>query len=135
MAGAAPYTCRLRLPTLCRREGAHPVDTPCQLVLCTCPDIDSAGRIATVLVEERLAACANLVPGIVSVYRWQGAVQRDAEVLMLLKTRADTFEALAARLRELHPYAVPEIIAVGIEAGSPAYIGWLLAETRAGGVA
>lgn len=111
------------------------MDTPCQLVLCTCPDADTAGRIATVLVEERLAACANLVPGIVSVYRWQGAMQRDAEVLMLLKTRADAFEALAARLRELHPYAVPEIIAVGIEAGSPAYIGWLLAETRAGGPA
>lgn len=111
------------------------MDTPCQLVLCTCPDADTAGRIATVLVEERLAACANLVPGIVSVYRWQGAVQRDAEVLMLLKTRADVFDTLAARLRELHPYEVPEIIAVGIEAGSPAYIGWLLAETRAGGLA
>ncbi|HMW43495.1 divalent-cation tolerance protein CutA [Plasticicumulans sp.] len=111
------------------------MDTPCQLVLCTCPDADSAGHIATVLVGEGLAACANLVPGVVSVYRWQGAVQRDAEVLMLLKTRADAFEALAARLRELHPYTVPEIIAVGIEAGSPAYIGWLLAETRAGGPA
>lgn len=114
----------------------HPaVDLPCRLVFCTCPDAATAERLAGVLVEERLAACANLVPGIVSVYRWQGAVQRDTEVLMLLKTRTETFDALAARLRELHPYAVPEILAVGIDAGSPAYIEWLLAETRAGGAA
>ncbi len=99
------------------------------LALSTCPDADSAARIARALVEERLAACVNRVTGVASTYRWQGAVHDDAEVLLLIKTTRSRFERLRARLLELHPYAVPELIALEIGAGSPAYLDWLAAQT------
>jgi periplasmic divalent cation tolerance protein len=81
------------------------------------------------LVEEGLAACANIVPGLTSIYRWQGKLCRDREVLVLLKTRRARFAALAKRAIELHPYSVPEVIAVGVEAGSPAYLTWVVEST------
>ncbi|MBS0381831.1 MAG: divalent-cation tolerance protein CutA [Proteobacteria bacterium] len=99
------------------------------LCLSTCPDAETATRIARALVEERLAACVNRVPGIASTYRWQGAVLEDAEVLLLIKTTRERFEALRARLIELHPYEVPELIALDIAAGNPAYLQWIAAET------
>lgn len=99
------------------------------LVLCTCPDAESAGRIARALVEERLAACVNRVPGLTSVYRWQGAIQEDDEVLLLIKTRRERFEALRARLVALHPYDVPEVIALDIATGHAPYLEWLRTET------
>lgn len=99
------------------------------LCLSTCPDADTAARIARVLVEERLAACVNRVPGVASTYRWQGAVHDDAEVLLLIKSTRSRFEALRARLLELHPYEVPELVAVEITAGSPAYLEWLGEQT------
>jgi periplasmic divalent cation tolerance protein len=95
------------------------------LIFCTCPDAAVAGRIAEALVEERLAACVNLLPGITSIYRWNGAVQRDPEVLALIKTTSERVAALTVRLRELHPYAIPEIIAVPIIEGLPDYLSWV----------
>lgn len=103
--------------------------TDALLVLCTCPDSDTAGSIARTLVEERLAACVNRVPGLTSVYRWQGVIREEGEVLLLIKTTAWRFDALRARLVELHPYEVPEVIALDIAAGHAPYLDWLHAET------
>lgn len=100
------------------------------LILCTCPDTDSATRIARALVEECLAACVNRVPGLVSVYRWQGEIHEDHEVLLLIKSRRELFESLRARIIELHPYDVPEVIALEIAAGHAPYLEWLRTETR-----
>ena len=96
------------------------------VVLCTCPDEATAVRIARTLVEERLAACANALPGVVSIYRWQGELQDDREVLLLIKSNAGAWAALEARIRELHPYELPEVVAVPIVRGSAAYLSWLL---------
>lgn len=100
--------------------------------LCTCPDADSARRIAQALVGERLAACVNLVPGIASVYRWQGDVREDQEVLLVIKTVRARLEALATRVRALHPYELPEVVAVDIAGGLPDYLAWIAAEARPG---
>lgn len=94
------------------------------VVLCTCPDAATAERIAGVLVEERLAACVNAMP-VSSTYRWEGRLQRDAEVLLLIKTTGGAYGRTEARLRELHPYELPEVVAVPIVRGSPAYLEWL----------
>ena len=99
------------------------------LCLSTCPDTESAVRIARTLVEERLAACVNRLPGVASTYRWQGKIHEDAEVLLLIKTTRARFDALRARLLELHPYEVPELIALDIADGSAAYLAWLSAGT------
>lgn len=84
-----------------------------------------AERIARALVERRLAACVNVVPGLTSIYRWKGAIETDQELLLVIKTRPDRFEALRVALLELHPYEVPEVIAVPITAGHPPYLEWL----------
>lgn len=99
--------------------------TPYLVVFCTVPDAAIGERIAEALVEERLAACVNLVPGLTSVYRWEGKVQREAEVLLVIKTRAGRVEALMQRLKALHPYEVPEILALPVAAGSEAYLRWI----------
>ncbi|WP_312770214.1 MULTISPECIES: divalent-cation tolerance protein CutA [Pseudoxanthomonas] len=103
---------------------------PVFLILSTCPDADTAQRLARILVEERLAACVSLLPGGVSTYRWQGLVEQTTEVQLLAKTPADRRDALMARLAELHPYELPEILAVETAAGLPAYLDWVTAETR-----
>lgn len=95
------------------------------LALCTCPDSDSAARIARTLVDERLAACVSRLPGATSTYRWEGRVEEDNEVLLLIKTTAERFPVLRERLPALHAYDVPELIAVSIEDGLPAYLDWL----------
>lgn len=95
------------------------------LVLSTCPDTDSAAHIARTLVDERLAACVNRLPGVTSTYRWQDKVEEDVEVLLLIKTTAGQLPALRERLLKLHPYEVPELIAVSIADGLPAYLDWL----------
>ena len=100
------------------------------LILCTCPDDESASRIARALVEERLAACVNRLPGLTSVYRWQGQIEEDSEVLLLIKSRGGLFEALRTRLVALHPHEVPEVIALDIAAGHAPYLEWLGRETR-----
>jgi len=95
------------------------------VVFCTLPDADSAGRLAGTLVEERLAACVNIIPGLVSVYRWEGNVQRDAEVLLLIKTTMTVYSRLEQRIRALHPYELPEIISVPIQTGQAEYMQWI----------
>ena len=104
---------------------------PVLLAYCTCPDADSAATIAQALVEERLAACVNRLPGIRSTYRWQGAIEQADEVLLLIKTTADRLQALTARLQALHPHELPELIAVEVRAGLPAYLAWVAAESTA----
>lgn len=99
------------------------------LCLSTCPDAETAARIARALVEERLAACVNWLPGVNSTYRWQGEIHEDAEVLLLIKTSRERFDALRDRLVELHPYEVPELIAFEIAGGLPAYLEWIARET------
>ncbi len=96
-----------------------------RLVFCTCPDEASADRLAETLVGEHLAACVTRIPGAQSTYFWQGQIQRDAEVLLLIKTTEDRYPALEAHIQALHPYEVPEILAVPILRGLPAYLQWL----------
>ena len=103
---------------------AEPSGTYC-IAWITAGSVAEASAIARALVEERLAACCNLLPGITSVYRWQGAVREDEEVLLICKTRGDGFDRLVARVRELHSYEVPEIIRTDITAGSPPYLSWI----------
>ena len=95
------------------------------VTLCTVPDRESGERIAKALVEERLAACVNVVPGLTSVYRWEGKVEEASEALLLIKTAASKFEALKKRVQELHPYDLPEIIALSVTAGSSDYLKWI----------
>jgi periplasmic divalent cation tolerance protein len=101
------------------------MQTSALIVFITFPDFDSAQGIVGTLVSERLAACGNLIPGLESIYRWEGKVERAAEVLAILKTEKQCFEALEKRVRELHRYEVPECIAVPIEAGAAAYLAWV----------
>lgn len=98
-------------------------------VLCTVPDATTGQTIARTLVHEGLAACVNLLPGITSIYRWQGEVQENPELLLLIKTRQERYEALEARIKELHPYEVPEIIAHKIVAGLKSYLEWIAQST------
>ena len=101
------------------------------VVLITTPSMEVAERIATHLVEQQLAACVNIATPVRSIYRWQGKVEREEEILMYCKTRRDLFEpALTTAVKSLHPYTVPEIIALPIELGSSAYLDWIQAETR-----
>jgi len=100
------------------------------LVLTTVATDEDADRLAGALLERRLCACVNVLPRVRSIYRWKGAVQREEERLLLLKTRSDRLPALREAMAALHPYEVPELIAVPIEAGSPAYLDWLDASVR-----
>ncbi|MGH8528417.1 MAG: divalent-cation tolerance protein CutA [Nevskiales bacterium] len=99
------------------------------LVYCTCPNAEAGQRIADHLVGERLAACVNLVPGLRSTYRWKNELCRDEEVLLLIKTRSEHFDALKAAILKLHPYELPEIIAVPVSAGHTAYLDWIQENT------
>jgi periplasmic divalent cation tolerance protein len=101
-----------------------------RIVLTTAANHDEAARLAGTLVEERLAACATLIPTVESVYRWEGQVESSTETLLLLKTAADQLAALEARLHELHSYQVPEFLVLNVESGSHAYLEWLLASLR-----
>jgi len=99
------------------------------LVLCTVPDEAAAKKLAKGLVDARLAACVNAIPGLTSVYRWQGNVEIDTEVQLLIKTRRARFDELAAWIQANHPYDVPEIIAVAAEQVSDGYLAWAVAQT------
>ena len=98
-------------------------------VYITVPDKAEAVAIGKALVEDRLAACANVFDGVRSLYRWEGEVQDDAEAVLIVKTRSDLVEALTKRVIEIHPYDVPCIVAWPIEGGNPDYLNWLQAET------
>jgi periplasmic divalent cation tolerance protein len=95
------------------------------IVFVTTPNHEEALRLAENLVSERLCACVNLLPAIESVYRWEGKVTKDQEVLLIIKTIDERYEALERRILELHSYTTPEVIAVKIEHGSNAYLEWL----------
>ena len=102
------------------------------VVLCTCPTDESATRIADALVEEKLAACVNALPGVRSTYRWEGEVHRDDEMLLVIKTVRARFEELRARILSLHPYELPEVIAVDVTAGHAPYLDWIASSTKSG---
>jgi periplasmic divalent cation tolerance protein len=99
------------------------------VALSTAPDAEQAARIARALVEERLIACASLVPGLTSIYRWQGEVQTEPEVLLVMKTRRALVGRLKERLPALHPYEVPELIVTEVQDGLEAYCRWVRDET------
>lgn len=96
-----------------------------QIVLCTVPDRGCAEQIARTLVAESLAACVNIVPEITSVYRWKGNIENDPELLLIIKTGGAVFAALRDRIQALHPYELPEVIAVPVTDGLPAYLDWM----------
>ena len=100
-----------------------------RLVFVTAPDRETARSLARGLVEARLAACANLIEGVTSVYRWQGAVEEEAEVLLVIKTTADRVAALERRLADEHPYDVPECVAVEPASVEARYLAWLREQT------
>jgi periplasmic divalent cation tolerance protein len=103
------------------------------VVLTNLPDRDTALALGRALVERRLAACANVLGGCTSVYRWQGAIETADEVPVLIKTRRELYAEVEQAIRSLHPYAVPEIIALPVQAGLPEYLGWIQIETAHGG--
>jgi periplasmic divalent cation tolerance protein len=95
------------------------------IVFCTFPDMNTAGKAVRELVEQRLAACGNIVPEVHSVYRWKDEVESSAEVLVIMKLDAARYSEFESKLRSLHPYDVPEIIAIPISTGLPAYLDWV----------
>jgi periplasmic divalent cation tolerance protein len=107
------------------------VDHPAILVLCACPGEVVALDIARILVAEGLAACVNRMPALTSIYQWQGRLCEESEQLLMIKTTPARYEALEMRLKALHPYEIPEIIAIPIVAGSSQYLAWLVAATDA----
>jgi len=100
------------------------------VVFVTCGSEDEALKIARALVEEKLAACANMISPLRSIYRWEGKICDEKEWLLLIKTRQSRFEDLAKRVKALHSYSVPEIIALPITEGSPAYLNWISENTK-----
>jgi periplasmic divalent cation tolerance protein len=104
-----------------------------RVVLSTVSDRDAAARLARQLVDERLIACANLLPGITSIYRWKDEVQTEGEVLMILKTQAAALDRLVQRLQEIHPYDVPEVVCLPVGFTAAPYARWVITETHAGG--
>lgn len=101
-----------------------------QIVLCTVPDRETAEHIAANLVTEQLAACVNIVPGVTSVYRWKDSIEKDAELLLIIKTHSTVFATLTDRIKTLHPYELPEIIAVPITDGLPEYLDWIATSVK-----
>jgi len=100
------------------------------VVLVTCPNQDVGQTIGKALVEERLAACVNIIPRLRSIYRWEGKLCQDPEVLLVVKTRATCLAALTRRVKALHPYSNPEVIAVPVAGGSSPYLAWVRESTR-----
>lgn len=100
-----------------------------RILLCTCPP-DSADGIAETLLERRLVACVNALPGVVSRYRWQGKLEKETETLLILKTEVSRVQAIVDALPEIHPHDVAELLTLPIESGNPAYIDWVSGELR-----
>lgn len=99
------------------------------LILCNCGSLEEAQRVAHGVVGRRQAACVNILPGVHSVYRWQGNVEEAAEWMLVIKTQSARYAEVEATIRELHSYTTPEIIALPVERGLPAYLDWILEET------
>lgn len=102
------------------------------IILSTTDSLELGEKIAIALVEEREAACVNIIPGIHSIYRWEGKVFNEKEYLLIIKCSADSFETVRSRIRRLHTYQVPEIIAIPVAAGDPDYLSWLHTSVAAG---
>src|SRR5690349_8636871 len=103
------------------------MDTPEEIAiaLCSCPNRETASRIAESLVGEQLAACVSQIPGVESVYFWDGRLQIDQDILLMIKTTFDALPALEARVKALHPYELPELVAIRSAGGSEAYLNWV----------
>lgn len=99
-------------------------------VLTNCPDAETAEHIANAVVAQRLAACVNILPPCRSLYHWEGKVEQAVEVPLLIKTTSACYDALEAAIRALHPYQIPEIVALPVAHGLPAYLQWVADETR-----
>jgi periplasmic divalent cation tolerance protein len=104
------------------------------IVLTTAPADDRAEQLASQLVDERLAACATVSQPMASVYRWKGRLERDTERQIIIKTTRDRLAALEARLRQIHSYELPEFVVLAVDQGSTAYLDWVSAQTRPGGI-
>lgn len=100
------------------------------VIFVTCPEADQAANLATILVQENLVACGNILPGVRSIYRWEGKIKDEAEVLLLLKTEEGKYPALEKRIKALHPYQLPEIVAFAADRGLPAYFEWVESATQ-----
>jgi periplasmic divalent cation tolerance protein len=100
------------------------------IVYITAPTMEDGRKIAQTLVSQKLAACVNILPGITSIYTWQGEICEEGELLLVVKTRADLFDALAAAVIKEHPYDVPEVVAVPLTGGSTSYLDWIDEVTR-----
>lgn len=106
------------------------MDSKYLVVLVTVPTTEVGQEIATELVTEKLAACVNILPGMMSVYTWDGEVCEESEILLIIKTRTDLFEELSTIVQAMHPYDVPEIIAIPVTDGSKKYLEWISAVTQ-----
>ncbi|MGI9265771.1 MAG: divalent-cation tolerance protein CutA [Gammaproteobacteria bacterium] len=95
------------------------------IVFSTCPDPECGRALARSLVENRAAACVNVLPGVMSVYQWKGTTQEDSECLLMIKSTMDRMDSLASQIEELHPYELPEVVAVPVSGGLPAYLDWV----------
>jgi periplasmic divalent cation tolerance protein len=93
--------------------------------MCTCPDINNAKLIAQHLIKERLAACVNIIPNVISIYRWQDTIESDEEIQLIIKTQSDKFNEVANEIKRLHRYDTPEIIAMNIQQGDNSYLNWI----------
>ncbi len=102
-----------------------PQSSPYRVVFCTCPDSESAEALARRLVEAAQAACVNIVSGLRSVYLWQGKLESGTEQLLIIKTRVEVYPELEETIRAHHPYQVPEVISIPVDAGLPAYLAWI----------
>ena len=101
-------------------------------VYTTHPSLVEAERTAKAVLEKRLAACVNILPGMISHYWWQGKIERGEEVVMIIKTRARLADAVGAAVKEMHPYDTPAILVLPVEGGEAGYLAWMMAETEAG---
>ncbi|KAK2515405.1 hypothetical protein Q9966_015364 [Columba livia] len=112
-----------RLLSMAAPPPADPADLAAAFV--TCPNETVAKELARAMVEKRLAACVNILPHVTSIYSWQGKLEEDGEVLLMIKTRSSRVPALAAFVRSAHPYEVPEVVAVPVTQGNPPYLQWV----------
>ena len=102
---------------------------PVCVILCNVPDAETGQALARALVEKRLVACVNLLPGVQSVYRWQGQVEQGSETTMLIKTALARYDEVEKEIRAVHPYDLPEILCLPVQAGLPAYLEWVVRES------
>ncbi len=102
---------------------------PVRVMYVTAPNVETARTIARTVVEERLAACVNIVPGVISIYEWQGALNEEEECCLILKMRASSEQALRERILALHPYEIPALVSWPLSSGHPAFLAWVRAQT------